>query len=526
MCGCRNKFLIGKILVDLGKKIWDAAVPPGPSERVILHTRFPSALLILALGAVLAPQALAATAAPASGQQAGRVERDIAAFVHDEMRERRIPGLQIAVIRHGKVVLSRNFGVASLQYGVPVTDASLFSINSATKAFTGVAVMQLVQQGKVDLGAPIAAYLPDLPPAWQAVTVTQLLNHTSGLPDVLDQRRGKLVGPDPDDGQAAWTAVQALPVEAPPGQRYRYNQSNYVLLAQLIERQSGQSYVDFIQRGQFDPAGMRHSGFGDAKDVVANKASSYVLGAGGKGYRNVIEDFPVFMRAGAGINSNTGELASWLAALQAGRLLAPAGVARLWQTTRLNDGKPAPWALGWPAIRRDGHRAVAGIGGGRSAFYVYPDDDLAVIILSNLAGGQPEQLIDAVAGFYIPALRLRYGGAHAVQLLRHALGDGPYADLAPKLAAIRRQHGLPSPSENDLNAWGYRLLARQQARQAVAVLGLAVQLYPDSANGHDSLAEAYEADGATAPAIAHYRRALELDPGNAHAVARLQTLQK
>lgn len=491
-----------------------------------MRTRFPSALLILALGAALAPTALAVTAAPANGQQASRAERDIAAFVQDEMRERRIPGLQIAVIRHGKVVLSRNFGVASLQYGVPVTDASLFSINSATKAFTGVAVMQLAQQGKVDLAAPIASYLPGLPPAWQAVTVTQLLNHTSGLPDVLDQRSGKLVGPDPDDAKAAWAAVQALPVEAPAGQRYRYNQSNYVLLAQLIERQGGMPYTDFIQRGQFAPAGMRHSGFGDAKDVVVNKASSYVLARGGKGYRNVIEDFPVFMRAGAGINSNAGELADWLIALQAGRLLAPAMVERLWQTGSLNDGKPAPWALGWPAIDRAAHRAVAGIGGARSAFYVYPDDGLAVIILSNLAGAQPEQLIDAVAGFYLPALRRQHGGAYAAQLLRHKLGTGQYEDLAPKLAAIRRQHGLPDPSGDDLNAWGYRLLARQQTRQAVAVLGLAVQLYPDSANGHDSLAEAYEADGATAQAIAHYRRSLELDPGNAHAVARLQGLEK
>ncbi|QYG07676.1 serine hydrolase [Janthinobacterium sp. PAMC25594] len=284
-----------------------------------MHTRFPSALLILALGAALAPDALAATAAPANGRQASRAERDIAAFVQDEMRERRIPGLQIAVIRHGKVVLSRNFGLASLQYQVPVTDASLFSINSATKAFTGVAVMQLVQQGKIDLAAPIGQYLAGLPSAWQAVTVTQLLNHTSGLPDVLDQRSGKLVGPQPDDADAAWTAVRALPVEAAPGQRFRYNQTNYVLLAQLIERQGGQPFTNFIQRRQFDVAGMPHSGFGDAKDVVVGKASSYVLERGGNAYRNVIEDFPVFMRAGACINSNAGELANWLIALRSGR---------------------------------------------------------------------------------------------------------------------------------------------------------------------------------------------------------------
>ena len=488
--------------------------------------RTPPVLRVFLLAAALAGSAAAAQPA-ASATPAGlaaEASQQLVDFLQDEMRERQIPGMQVAVIRQGKVVLARNFGVASLQYGVPVTQASLFSINSATKAFTGVAVMQLVQQGKVDLGAPIGQYLTGLPPAWQAVTVTQLLSHTSGLPDVLDQRSGKLVGPQPDDSVAAWQAVQALPVEAPPGQRYRYNQSNYVLLAQLIERQSGQSYVDFIQRGQFDAAGMAHSGFGDAKDVVINKASSYVLGAGGKGYRNVIEDFPLFMRAGAGINSNAGELAGWLVALQSGRLLAPASVQRLWQASSLNDGKAAPWALGWPAIGRAAHRAVAGIGGGRSAFYVYPDDDLAVIILSNLAGGQPEQLIDTVASFYLPALRQQRGGAYAMQLLRQELASTGYEGLDAKLAAIRQRHGLPEPGEGDLNAWGYRLLAQQRTKQAVAVLQLAVQLAPGSANGHDSLAEAHEADGATALAVAHYRRSLELDPGNTHAAERLRSL--
>lgn len=468
--------------------------------------------------------ALALAAAPASHVQASPAEHEIAAFVRSEMQERQIPGLQLAVIQGGKVVLRRNFGLASLQYQVPVTESSLFSINSATKAFAGVAVMQLVQQGKIDLAAPIGQYLAGLPSAWQAVTVTQLLNHTSGLPDVLDQRSGKLVGPQPDEADAAWTAVQALPVEAKPGERFRYNQTNYVLLAQLIERQGGQPFTNFIQRGQFDVAGMPHSGFGDAKDVVANKASSYVLDRGGNGYRNVIEDFPVFMRAGAGINSNAGELANWLIALQSGRLLAPASLARLWQPTSLNDGKPAPWALGWPSIGRDAHRAVAGIGGARSAFYVYPDDGLAVIILSNLAGGQPEQLIDTVAGFYLPALRQQRGGAYAAHLLRNKAASTGFNGLDKKLAAIRRQHGLSAPTEDDLNAWGYRLLGRQQPKQALAVFQLGVQLYPQGANGHDSLAEAYEADGATALAVTHYRRSLELDPGNTHAVARLRAL--
>jgi hypothetical protein len=316
--------------------------------------------------------------------------------------------------------------------------------------------------------------------------------------------------------------VQALAMDFQPGQRFRYNQTNYVLLAQLIERQSGQPFVEFIQRGQFDVAGMPHSGFGDAKDVVRNKTTSYFLA--GKAYRNVIEDFPVFMRAGAGINSNVAELANWLVALQSGRLLTPASVARLWQPGTFTDGKPAPWALGWPAIRLDGHRAVAGIGGARSAFYVYPNDDLAIIILTNLAGGQPEQLIDTVAGFYVPALRQEAGGAYALYLLRQSLDNGNFDGLEHKLAAIRQQRALPNPEEAGLNAWGYRLLRQQRSSQSLAVFKLAVQLYPDSANGHDSLAEAGEAAGDKELAVLHYRRSVELDPGNTHAVDRLKVL--
>ena len=482
--------------------------------------RLPLTVLLAAL-AVLPPSAVAADTAAAT-RQAVKAEQDIATFLQSEMRERKIPGLQIAVIRAGKVVLSRNFGVATLQYQVPVSGASLFSINSATKSLTGVAIMQLVQQGKVELDAPVSRYLAGLPPAWQAVTITQLLDHTSGLPDVLNQATGQLVGPQPDDHEAAWKAVQALPMDFASGQRFRYNQTNYVLLAQVIERQSGLSYVEFIRRGQFEPAGMRRSGFGDAKDVVAGKASSYYLA--GKEYRNVIEDFPVFMRAGAGINSSAEELASWLVALQSGKLLTPQSLARLWQPGQLADGRPAPWALGWPAIRRDGHRAVAGIGGARSAFYVYPNDQLAIVILTNLAGGQPEQLIDTVAGFYIQALRQQAGGAYATYLLRQGMGKGGFDRLGPQLAAIRRQHALPNPDEGDLNAWGYRLLRQQQTANALAVFQLAVQLYPDSANGHDSLAEAGEAAGDQALAVKHYRRSLELDAGNTHASERLKQL--
>ncbi|MES2018466.1 MAG: serine hydrolase [Pseudomonadota bacterium] len=468
-------------------------------------------LLCVAVGTFLTGAAVAATP-----------ETQVEQFLRSEMAERQIPGLQIVVIKHQKVILSKSFGIANVQHKVPVTQDSLFSINSATKSFTGVAIMQLAERGKLDVAAPVSRYLDDLPAAWQAVTLTQLLNHTSGIPNIIDRSTGKLFDGGPD---MAWKTVQALPMEFVPGQRFSYNQTNYLLLGKIIDRLSGEPFLAFIQHRQFDAAKMAHSGFGDGQDVVMRKANSYFLAGDGSGLKNVNEEFPAYLRTGAGINASATELAQWIIALQQQRLLNAHSLQQLWMPSTFNDGKAAPWALGWPAIRAKEHRAVAGIGGGRSAFYVYPDDDLAVIVLTNLAGAQPEQLIDTVAGFYVPAIGKMNGSAYTLYRLRDRLGKTGFDELGQTLTQLMGEHGMSAPSEGDLNAWGYRLLSKQQRKSAIEVLKLEAGLYPDSANAHDSLAEAYEADGASHLAVAHYRRTLALDPKNTHASARLAKLE-
>jgi CubicO group peptidase (beta-lactamase class C family) len=203
---------------------------------------------------------------------AGRVE----ALLRREMRERRIPGLQVAVVRRGRIALLRSLGVANLQDSVPVGDRSVFAINSCTKAFTGVAVMQLVEEGELDLSAPASAYLGGLPAAWRAVTVRQLLTHVSGLPNilnVLDPATGKLTGRD--DENAAWAKVQAMPLESPAGERFSYNQTNYVLLGKIIDKYAGQPFARFFDARQFRAAGMTNTLFGDSRDVIPRQAPSY-----------------------------------------------------------------------------------------------------------------------------------------------------------------------------------------------------------------------------------------------------------
>lgn len=456
----------------------------------------------------------AATLAPAD-------KADLDLYLKSEILERKIPGMQVAVVQGDKIVLLKSYGNADLAHSIPVKPETVFSINSATKSFTGVAAMQLSEQGKLDLNAPLSRYLNGLPLPWQTVTITQLLNHTSGLPDIVRLQTWRVAGSNNWD--AAWDAIQKIPMDFSPGERFRYNQTNYLLLGKIIDQLAGMPFERFIHQQQFDIANMNKTGYGDTQEVIPHRAPPYRLDSDGKASQLMTDDLPRFLRTGGGINSTAGDLAQWIIALNKDKLLSRAGKERLWKQTLLNNGQPAPWALGWPIIRNTDYRAVAGIGGARSAFYIYPEKDLAVVILTNLAGAAPEQMIDAVASYFLPELR-KINGTFTSYLLRQRAETKGYSRLDDELAALRKNSGNAPPSEDELNAWGYRLLQAKRTEPAVAVFTLATRLYSSSSNAHDSLAEAYEANGQLELSIQHYRRSLELNSKNTHATERLRAL--
>lgn len=324
-------------------------------------------------------------------------------FIRETMKQERIPGLQVAVIKDGRVVLSESHGFANVENRVPVTPRTLFPINSATKAFTGVAMMQLVEAGQVDLDAPASRYLDDLPAAWRGIRVRQLLGHTSGLPDIVGPHG--LIGGDTE--LDAWKAVKALPLESPVGDRFAYNQTNYGLLAQIIARQTKMPYEQYLAGRQFAVAGMPSTTFGDSYDLVPGAATIYSLSPRGTmanddGNRlsHWIYDIPYSLWAGGGIQTTADELSRWIIALSDGRLIDKADLQRMWTPERLNNGADGAWAAGWPVLQTTPHRQVAGIGGARAAFVIYPDNGLAIIVLTNLAGANPQRFVPEIAAFY------------------------------------------------------------------------------------------------------------------------------
>ncbi|WP_448662993.1 serine hydrolase domain-containing protein [Sphingomonas sp. CJ20] len=331
------------------------------------------------------------------------------ALVKSAMAEQHIPALQVAVLLDGRVVLSEAYGMADVEQHVAATRDTLFPINSATKSFTGVAIMQLVEAGKVDLEAPVSRYLDGLPEHWRPIRIRQLLAHSSGLPNIVDEKG--LVGGGSD--AEAWAKVQTLPMDGETGAAFAYNQTNYVLLGRIIEKMSGRPFEQFLAERQFVPAGMAHARFGDGYDIVPGRADVYIRAHEGRGdpadqdaLYHWIDEIPVSTRAGAGLYTTADDLARWIVALQGGRLLAkPDTVRRMWQPDMLNSGKPNIWAMGWPILAGTKRRALGGIGGGRSTFFVYPDDGVAVIVMTNLVGANPQNLVDRIAGFYLAAAR-------------------------------------------------------------------------------------------------------------------------
>jgi len=484
--------------------------------------RLPVALLTVAylLAGQLADKANAARS-PIHATGTTALSQKIDALIAQEMKERRIPGAQVAVAQNGRIIFAGAYGWANLQTPVRVSNATLFSINSATKSFTGVAIMQLVERGKLDLDASNSVYLDDLPPSWRAATVRDLLAHVSGLPNIIDPRTGAMLGASEAE---AWSIVREKGLEFTPRTRSSYNQTNYLLLGKIIEKLSGETFPAFTKAHQFAAVPMPTAGFGDSRDVILGKSQSYrfdysTLPQGT--LRPVYEEFPSGLLPGAGINATATDLAAWLVALMDGKLIKPdPSLKDLWSAPRLVDGTRASWALGWPLRTRRELVIPSGLGGGRSAFSVYPDKKLAVVVLTNLSGANPEDFLDNVAHVFAPSIR-----ASDVANLRDQLNSRGFSAATGLVDAATRSGTPLDLPEGELNSWAYRLLRSGDRRGSMEIFKLVAYLYASSANAHDSLGEAYLGAGDVEQAIASYEESLRLNPSNGNAAEQLRILR-
>jgi len=326
-------------------------------------------------------------------------------LIRVEMSTRHLPGLALAVVRDGQIILARGYGFADIERGVPVTAETRFQAASITKSFTALATMQLVEQGRVAMDAQVGRYLPQLPKAWHAVTVRQLLAHTSGIPSISAFERP----PCPTaKSQADYVLgdvlaeVACLPLEFPPGERWEYGDTNYYLLGLLIAAVSGMSYEAFLAQGILTPLGMTATRL-QRRTPEADVARGYRWQSGR--YEAAPSLDPIVDEANGALVSTVHDLARLDAALYGEQLLPQRTLATMWTPAETREGL-APYGLGFGLTPFRGKRRVGHTGGApgsSTAISRFPDERLTVILLSN--GEQPPgkvlELAHAVAALYL-----------------------------------------------------------------------------------------------------------------------------
>jgi len=298
----------------------------------------------------------------------------------------------VLVARGDKIILSKGYGFANLEWQVADTPETKYRLGSITKQFTAASILLLEERGKLKTDDPVKKYISDAPADWDKVTIFHLLTHTSGIPSFTDF-------PDYSSTEATATTPEKLvarfrdkPLDFQPGEKWKYSNSGYVLLGYLIEKIAQQSYSQFVQENIFNPLGMKDSGYDSNTAIIPHRASGYEHSEKGIANAGFI-DMSIPFSAGA-LYSTTEDLLRWEQGLMGGKLLSPASLKKM--TTPFKN----EYAFGLGVHTRNGRTVIShngGIEGFNTSLAYYPDDKLTVAVLANLTGNTPDALTGKIA---------------------------------------------------------------------------------------------------------------------------------
>ncbi|HEX2684342.1 MAG TPA: serine hydrolase domain-containing protein, partial [Ferruginibacter sp.] len=307
-------------------------------------------------------------------------------------------GVTALVSSHGKIIYKKAFGMANIELNVPMQTGNVFRIGSITKQFTAVAILQLMEQGKLNLQDQITRFIPDYPMQGATITIENLLTHTSGIRDFTSikdtTQRSKI---DFTPAQMI-SYFQNQPMRFAPSSKYEYSNSNYFLLGYIIEKITGKTYQQYLEDNFFHPLGMSNSFYASDSKIIKDRAAGYT-----KTETEIVNADAISMThpyAAGAILSTAEDLFKWQRAVQSYKLVKKETLEKAFTRYKLSNGKQSNYGYGWRMgfIQESPSLWHGGLINGFISMAMYlPKEDVYVVVLSNCNCMSPENVTAKLA---------------------------------------------------------------------------------------------------------------------------------
>jgi len=323
--------------------------------------------------------------------------------------ENRAVGIAAAVVRGNDTLLLKGYGKADIEWNIPLPADAMFEIGSITKQFTAVALLQLRDEGKLSLEDEITKWLPDFDTRGNKVTLRRLLDHTSGIKGLTEMPEfGNLASNGRFPRDSAYALIKRYPFEFKTGEAQIYNNSAFWLLGLVVEKASGMSYEDYVEKKLFEPLGMKRSMYCNSTENVERRAHGYAVQNGM--VRRQPTNVHTWPFSAGSLCSTAGDLVTWLRALHGGKVLSPKSYTEMTTGSKLNDGTPLRYGMGIGVGKDSRDLNVIGHGGGIAGFTSeaswYPDAQAAIVVLMNSNGNiDPGAIAGELAAELLPWTR-------------------------------------------------------------------------------------------------------------------------
>jgi CubicO group peptidase (beta-lactamase class C family) len=325
-------------------------------------------------------------------------------IVQKLIKDQRITGLTLAVIKNGKAVVNKTYGLANVEHNVPVTPETVIRLGSVSKQFFTTAILKLADDGKLSIEDPVHRFFPDAPETWRPIQLKHLMSHSSGLKREGPAYNNNIIQPDLVIIKSAYS----LPLDFKTGEKYQYCNLAYFMLAEIITQVSKMPWQKYIRDNLFIPAGMNNSDMTDFYPIIPHRASGYMH----KGDTLLNADAMYAVRPSGGFLSTSNDMIRWDKVLREKKsILKRESWDLLWKPFIRVSDKPESktfYGFGWFVDEFNGHALIMHGGantGFRSYYGRFVDDDLSIIIMTNTDEANPAAIARALAHYYFRSKR-------------------------------------------------------------------------------------------------------------------------